>query len=183
MPPIDSRTFSCITCESNYHILTIIAPPPYDENAPTPPVASGGNPNNTNETKNPPLAREQVATFKIMTVVFMVGFSPVSTNRASPTTFALTKSGIRYFICGTAGHCAQGMKVEIPTIEPFPFPPPGSALPPETNDGPRSGSDPDDYDDAPVPPGAKQSPKPGSAATVEIMSVASMLGFGLLLMI
>lgn len=71
------------------------------------------------------------------------------------------------------------MKVEITTIEPFPFPPPGSTLPPVTFDGPMSGSDPDDYDDAPAPPGTKK----GSAATVEIMTVVSMVGFGFLLMI
>ncbi|PWA36697.1 cupredoxin superfamily protein [Artemisia annua] len=99
--------------------------------------------------------------------------SPMSTNRASPTTFALTDIGIRYFICGTADHCQQGMKVEIRTFRRFSFPPPGSALPPSTDDGPRSGYDPDDY--AP--------PEPDSAATVKIMTVVSMVGFAFLLMI
>lgn len=28
----------------------------------------------------------------------------------------LTKAGTRYFACGTAGHCGQGMKVKITTV-------------------------------------------------------------------
>ncbi|KAI5412745.1 hypothetical protein KIW84_057393 [Lathyrus oleraceus] len=32
------------------------------------------------------------------------------------TTIPLTSQGKRYFICGTIGHCSQGMKVEIDTL-------------------------------------------------------------------
>ncbi|XP_058773839.1 uclacyanin 1-like [Vicia villosa] len=32
------------------------------------------------------------------------------------TTIPLTSQGKRYFICGTIGHCSQGMKIEIDTL-------------------------------------------------------------------
>ncbi|KAL3820999.1 hypothetical protein ACJIZ3_006904 [Penstemon smallii] len=40
------------------------------------------------------------------------------------TTIPLTTPGSRYFICGTAGHCRTGMKVQIDTIAPSAPPPP-----------------------------------------------------------
>ncbi|GJS31092.1 zinc finger, CCHC-type containing protein [Tanacetum coccineum] len=60
---------------------------------------------------------------------------PISTSDSSPTTFSLTVLGIRYFICGTAGHCEQGMKVEIQTI-PAATPPPAFTSPPPSFDSP-----------------------------------------------
>nr|GFA77728.1 uclacyanin 1-like [Tanacetum cinerariifolium] len=96
--------------------------------------------------------------------------SPISTNGPSPTTIALTDAGSRYFICGTAGHCSQGMKVEIKTVA-------AASGPPTTGNTPPSSGD------SPAPPAAEEYPKPGSAATVKIMSVVSMVGFGFLMMI
>ncbi|KAK4484851.1 hypothetical protein RD792_007451 [Penstemon davidsonii] len=48
------------------------------------------------------------------------------------TTIPLTTPGSRYFICGTAGHCPTGMKVQIDTIAPPPptIPPPVPRPPP-----------------------------------------------------
>nr|GEZ46664.1 cupredoxin superfamily protein [Tanacetum cinerariifolium] len=130
--------------------------------------------------------------------------SPISTSGPSPTTIALTDSGVRYFICGTAGHCDQGMKVEIQTI-PAATPPPSSdspapAAPPVSTDAPPPNDDnaPPPYDEsAPAPPvisggspnntgettNPPPTPEPSSAATFKIMTIVSMVGFGFLMMI
>ncbi|PWA80041.1 cupredoxin superfamily protein [Artemisia annua] len=98
---------------------------------------------------------------------------PISSNSPSPTTIALTDAGTRYFICGTAGHCDDGMKVAITTNA-------TASGTPTTGTPPSSGN-------SPAPPAKKDpydySPTPGSAATVQIMSVVSMVGFGFLMMI
>ena len=39
--------------------------------------------------------------------------SPISTHSGGDTTFNLTATGTRYFICGAAGHCAAGMKLAV----------------------------------------------------------------------
>ncbi|MQM19839.1 hypothetical protein Taro_052852 [Colocasia esculenta] len=39
--------------------------------------------------------------------------TPINSHTGGSTTVPLTVSGKRYFICGTAGHCAQGMKLEV----------------------------------------------------------------------
>ena len=61
--------------------------------------------------------------------------NPISTNGDSPTTIALTDAGTRYFICGSAGHCDQGMKVEIKTVA-------AASGPPTTGTPPSSGNSP-----------------------------------------
>nr|GEV50974.1 putative reverse transcriptase domain-containing protein [Tanacetum cinerariifolium] len=117
--------------------------------------------------------------------------------------------GIRYFICGTVGHCEQGMKVEIQTI-PAATPPPAFTSPPPSFDSPApaalpvsTGAPPpnDDiapppYDEnAPAPPvisggspnntgettNQPPTPKPSSAATFKIATIVSMVGFGFLI--
>uniref|UniRef100_A0A5B7BQX9 Putative uclacyanin-3-like isoform X1 n=1 Tax=Davidia involucrata TaxID=16924 RepID=A0A5B7BQX9_DAVIN len=59
------------------------------------------------------------------------------------TVIPLASPGKRYFICGTSGHCSQGMKVEIDTLAtsaPPPAtpstPPPASSPPPKTETPP-----------------------------------------------
>ncbi|KAK2370277.1 hypothetical protein P8452_57623 [Trifolium repens] len=42
--------------------------------------------------------------------------SPIQSYNDGATTIPLTSQGKRYFICGTIGHCNQGMKVEIDTL-------------------------------------------------------------------
>ncbi|KAL5151895.1 Uclacyanin 1 [Glycine soja] len=42
--------------------------------------------------------------------------SPIQSYNDGTTTIPLTSLGKRYFICGTIGHCSQGMKVEIDTL-------------------------------------------------------------------
>ncbi|TKY48771.1 Early nodulin protein 1 [Spatholobus suberectus] len=39
--------------------------------------------------------------------------NPIQSYNDGATTIPLTSPGKRYFICGTIGHCGQGMKVEI----------------------------------------------------------------------
>ncbi|ERM99874.1 hypothetical protein AMTRI_Chr02g258950 [Amborella trichopoda] len=42
--------------------------------------------------------------------------SPLETHTDENTSIELTTPGKRYFICGTPGHCTQGMKLEIDTV-------------------------------------------------------------------
>lgn len=39
--------------------------------------------------------------------------SPLRSHQDQSTTVPLTKPGTRYFICGSPGHCATGMKLAI----------------------------------------------------------------------
>lgn len=43
--------------------------------------------------------------------------NPIHSYNDGSTTIPLTSAGKRYFICGTKGHCSQGMKVEIDTLD------------------------------------------------------------------
>ncbi|CAL0332187.1 unnamed protein product [Lupinus luteus] len=43
--------------------------------------------------------------------------NPIQSYNDGTTTIPLTSAGKRYFICGTIGHCSQGMKVEIDTLD------------------------------------------------------------------
>ncbi|XP_058106896.1 uclacyanin 1 [Magnolia sinica] len=42
--------------------------------------------------------------------------NPLESHTDGNTVIPLTSPGKRYFICGTEGHCSQGMKVEIDTV-------------------------------------------------------------------
>ncbi|KAM0054914.1 putative Blue (type 1) copper binding protein [Helianthus debilis subsp. tardiflorus] len=113
--------------------------------------------------------------------------NPVTSNTASPSTIALKDAGSRYFICGTPGHCDQGMKVEIKTVAASSGPPPTTTTPP-SSDSPTTTTPPSS--DSPAPPVSTKSPpassgdeppKPSSATIVK-MSVVSMVGVGFLMM-
>ncbi|KAL5082063.1 hypothetical protein RYX36_010484 [Vicia faba] len=63
--------------------------------------------------------------------------NPIQSSNDGATTIPLTSQGKRYFICGTMGHCSQGMKVEINTLatqisptSPATASPPTAASPP-----------------------------------------------------
>ncbi|KAL4569774.1 hypothetical protein LXL04_025417 [Taraxacum kok-saghyz] len=119
--------------------------------------------------------------------------SPISTSTRSPTTIELSDAVSRYFICGIAGHCDQGMKVEIKTESAASAPPttttPTSPTPPESTPSPPSSSSPD----TPSPPASTtpgtptpanptpSGPSPSSAETLKI-TVLSMVGLGFLMM-
>ncbi|KAI4322573.1 hypothetical protein L6164_022251 [Bauhinia variegata] len=42
--------------------------------------------------------------------------NPIQSYNGGATSIPLSSPGKRYFICGTLGHCSQGMKVEIDTL-------------------------------------------------------------------
>jgi hypothetical protein len=42
--------------------------------------------------------------------------NPLRSYKDQSTTIALTKPGTRYFICGTTGHCASGMKLAVTVV-------------------------------------------------------------------
>ncbi|TMW99246.1 hypothetical protein EJD97_002840 [Solanum chilense] len=48
----------------------------------------------------------------------------ISTNGGGMTIISLSSTGKRYFICGTGGHCASGMKLEVNTLATAPVVPP-----------------------------------------------------------
>ncbi|KAG5570038.1 hypothetical protein H5410_059804 [Solanum commersonii] len=53
----------------------------------------------------------------------------ISTNGGGMTIISLASTGKRYFICGTGGHCASGMKLEVNTLATVPVVPPPSSPP------------------------------------------------------
>ncbi|KAI3824752.1 hypothetical protein L1987_06223 [Smallanthus sonchifolius] len=112
--------------------------------------------------------------------------NPISTNTASPTTFELTEAGSRYFICGTPGHCDQGMKVEIKTVATTSGPPTSTTPPSSGSPAPPVSTTSPPSSDTQTPPGKPVSgdepPKPSSATIVK-MSVVSMVVIGFLMMI
>ncbi|KAE8696611.1 Basic helix-loop-helix DNA-binding superfamily protein [Hibiscus syriacus] len=69
----------------------------------------------------------------------------VETHTGGNTVIALSSPGRRYFICGTPGHCSQGMKVEIDTLASAGTPPgsaPGTPSSPEVPSAESPGSTP-----------------------------------------
>ncbi|XP_010909861.1 umecyanin [Elaeis guineensis] len=99
----------------------------------------------------------------------------ISTHTGGNTVISLNSTGKRYFICGTPGHCAAGMKVEINVVAasspptspgtPPTLPPPGSA-------GPSGSPAP------PTPPGASAPPPEQSAANILTVQAKFAMGFG-----
>ncbi|KAM7271521.1 hypothetical protein ACFE04_030735 [Oxalis oulophora] len=55
--------------------------------------------------------------------------NPIQSDSSGSTLVPLSSTGKRYFICGTAGHCGMGMKVEIDTLAASTSPPPSPATP------------------------------------------------------
>ncbi|CAA2973989.1 uclacyanin 1-like [Olea europaea subsp. europaea] len=67
--------------------------------------------------------------------------NPINSHSGGSTVITLSSQGKRYFTCGTAGHCDQGMKLEIDIVAAS-APPPAtpSAPPPATSSVPPTGS-------------------------------------------
>ncbi|GMJ03382.1 hypothetical protein HRI_004007400 [Hibiscus trionum] len=86
--------------------------------------------------------------------------SPTATHTGGNTVVALSAPGKRYFICGTAGHCQQGMKIEVDT----------KASAGSTPDVPSAES-----------PGSSPPPPPASSNGVSLKTCLTV-GFGLMLM-
>ncbi|KAM7492323.1 hypothetical protein LguiA_035244 [Lonicera macranthoides] len=106
------------------------------------------------------------------------------------TTIPLAAPGKRYFICGTPGHCSQGMKVEVDTLEASA--PPLAVATPSTDELPVSlptfgpTLSPISPFVPPVsglplsPSGALEPPPVSSAAQVKLVT-GSTMGFGLVM--
>ncbi|MBA0602304.1 uclacyanin 1 [Gossypium raimondii] len=62
--------------------------------------------------------------------------SPIRTYTDGNTVVPLTSPGKRYFICGTLGHCSQGMQIEIDTLATSPTYQPSASPAPETSPSP-----------------------------------------------
>ncbi|KAK3184314.1 hypothetical protein Dsin_031600 [Dipteronia sinensis] len=57
----------------------------------------------------------------------------VQSYNGGNTVITLSSPGKRYFICGTAGHCSQGMKLEIDTLATSSPPPTTPSTPPPSS--------------------------------------------------
>ncbi|PPS15312.1 hypothetical protein GOBAR_AA05256 [Gossypium barbadense] len=85
--------------------------------------------------------------------------SPLQTYTDGNTVIPLTSPGKRYFICGTLGHCSQGMQIEIDTL--------ATPLSP----------------DAPSAESPTLASPPASSANKSSFRTCLTLGFGLVLMV
>ncbi|XP_021297686.1 uclacyanin 1 [Herrania umbratica] len=126
--------------------------------------------------------------------------SPIQTYNNGNTVISLSSPGKRYFICGTAGHCSQGMQIEIDTLATStppvtsPSTPPAASPAPETSPSPAKSpkSAPGTPSSPDVPstgsPGTSPSPsglspRPStSSADRGSFQTSLTLGFGLVLM-
>ncbi|KAK6253040.1 hypothetical protein QUC31_014760 [Theobroma cacao] len=126
--------------------------------------------------------------------------SPIQTYNNGNTVISLSSPGKRYFICGTPGHCSQGMQIEIDTLATStppatsPSTPPSASPAPETSPSPAkspksapgSPSSPDvpsteSPGTSPSPSGLSPPPSPSSANRSSFQTSLT-LGFGLVLM-
>ncbi|KAK8569706.1 hypothetical protein V6N13_046752 [Hibiscus sabdariffa] len=118
--------------------------------------------------------------------------NPLQTYTGGNTVVPLTSSGKRYFICGTLGHCSQGMQIEIDTLAtstPAPATSPSSA--PSSSPAPGTSPSPEsaagsplspDLPSAESPAGVSPSPPAPSSAIKNSFGTCFALGLGLVLM-
>ncbi|KAH1074029.1 hypothetical protein J1N35_026357 [Gossypium stocksii] len=121
--------------------------------------------------------------------------SPLQTYTDGNTVIPLTSPGKRYFICGTLGHCSQGMQIEIdtlatstpPSASPSPSSPPSASPAPETSPSPAN--TPESAPGSPLSPDAPSAESPTlaspplSSANKSSSRTCLTLGFGLVLMV
>ncbi|OMO99968.1 Plastocyanin-like protein [Corchorus olitorius] len=124
--------------------------------------------------------------------------SPIQTHNDGNTVIPLTAPGKRYFICGTMGHCDQGMKIEIDTLASSTPPPTTSPSTPAPKSSPSPANSPEPTPDVPssspdVPstespgtspsPSGISSPPPPSSAYRASFQTSLTLAFGPVLMV
>ncbi|MBA0592652.1 hypothetical protein Gorai_009627, partial [Gossypium raimondii] len=126
--------------------------------------------------------------------------SPLQTYTDGNTVIPLTSPGKRYFICGTLGHCSQGMQIEIdtlatstpPSASPSPSSPPSASPSPSSlaaETSPSPANTPESAPGSPLSPDAPsaESPTlaspPPSSANKSSFRTCLTLGFGLVLMV
>ncbi|KAK8599320.1 hypothetical protein V6N13_077248 [Hibiscus sabdariffa] len=117
--------------------------------------------------------------------------NPLQTYTGGNTVIPLTSAGKRYFICGTLGHCSQGMQIEIDTLATSAQPPatspsssPSSSPAPGTSPSPESAPGSPlspDLPSAESPGGVSPSPPAPSSAIKNSLGTCFALGLGLVL--
>ncbi|XWS54301.1 hypothetical protein CRYUN_Cryun10bG0078700 [Craigia yunnanensis] len=91
--------------------------------------------------------------------------SPIQTFNDGNTVIPLSSPGKRYFICGTLGHCSQGMQIEIDTLATS-TPQATSPTPPSASPAPKSSpSPPKSPESAPGSPSSPDGPSTESLGT------------------
>ncbi|XWS39554.1 hypothetical protein CRYUN_Cryun18bG0065500 [Craigia yunnanensis] len=137
--------------------------------------------------------------------------SPIQTYNDGNTIIPLSSPGKRYFICGTLGHCSQGMQIEIDTLatstppssspapksSPSPATSPAPSASPAPNSSPSPAKSPESASGSPSSPDGPSTESPGtspspsglspppppSSANRNSVRTCLTLGFGLLLMV
>ncbi|XP_022749087.1 uclacyanin 1-like [Durio zibethinus] len=90
--------------------------------------------------------------------------SPIQTYNDGNTVIPLSSPGKRYFICGTLGHCSQGMQIEIDTLATST--PPATSPTPSASPAPKSSPSPaKSPESAPGSPSSPARPSTGSPGT------------------
>ncbi|XVF66956.1 hypothetical protein PTKIN_Ptkin10aG0081500 [Pterospermum kingtungense] len=92
--------------------------------------------------------------------------NPIQTYNDGNTVIPLTSPGKRYFICGTLGHCSQGMQIEVDTLAAST--PPATSPTPSPSSSPAPKSSPSPSANSPGPsssPKEEESPAPSGLST------------------
>ncbi|XVF44527.1 hypothetical protein PTKIN_Ptkin02bG0131000 [Pterospermum kingtungense] len=109
--------------------------------------------------------------------------NPIQTYNDGNTVIPLTSQGKRYFICGTLGHCSQGMQIEVDTLATA-TPPANSPSTPSPESPPGSPSSPGVPGTSTPPSGSvSPPPPPPSSASRNSFQTCLTLGFGLVMMV
>jgi hypothetical protein len=93
------------------------------------------------------------------------------------TKIALTAPGTRYFICGTAGHCGNGMKLAVTVPAAAATTPPASSSPPTTPAAPGADTPPETTTPSTSTPTAT---KPTSSSAAAACGGEARLAMGML---
>ncbi|KAG0534877.1 hypothetical protein BDA96_04G317800 [Sorghum bicolor] len=99
------------------------------------------------------------------------------------TKIALTAPGTRYFICGTAGHCGNGMKLAVTVPAAAATTPPASSSPPTTPAAPGADTPPETTTPSTSTPTATSPPtatKPTSSSAAAACGGEARLAMGML---
>jgi hypothetical protein len=101
--------------------------------------------------------------------------NPISSNSDGSTTIDLSKAGLMYFICPTAGHCLGGMKLQVNVTA-------ASGTPPNTPSPPPSSTTPGTPSTTPPSTTVSPPPPPPSGAASIYCNMNNMLfGFAVVL--
>ncbi|KAI8551862.1 hypothetical protein RHMOL_Rhmol06G0220200 [Rhododendron molle] len=106
----------------------------------------------------------------------------IQTYNGGNTVIPLSSPGKRYFICGTFGHCSQGMKVEIDTLaastSPTRAPTPETGIESPHSPAPSHVVSPTESPSLSPSLSRSANPSSSSAATLANTLIGSIVGFG-----